>query len=99
MPLRKMDFIKRLLALAEPVPLTEAILITRSLLREDDMFRLILTADFPQTHSGNLRLFRLRGVRLVSHLGPMDKGLLHIPRGRRTALGAQSAVNTQVLVL
>ena len=37
MPLRKMDFISRLFALAEPVPLTEAILITKSLMREDAM--------------------------------------------------------------
>ena len=33
MPLRKMDFISSVLALAEPVPFTVAILMTKSLIR------------------------------------------------------------------
>jgi hypothetical protein len=34
MPLRKIDFMSSVLALAEPVPLTVAILIAKSLMRE-----------------------------------------------------------------
>ena len=33
MPLQKMDFISRVLALAEPVPFTDAILMAKSLMR------------------------------------------------------------------
>src|SRR6185312_15154555 len=45
MPLRKMDFISSVLALAEPVPLTVAILIVKSLIR------LVVTLGHPRaTH-------------------------------------------------
>ena len=61
MPLRKIDFINRLLALAEPVPLTDAILITKSLMREDAMLCMFCFGDSSQARSGDFRILRLHG--------------------------------------
>src|SRR4029079_15342273 len=85
MPLRKMDFISRVLALAEPVPFTVAILIAKSLIFSD-----ILSSALAQ-------LRRIRGG-FVRGMRPLDGGLLHVPRRRGAAFGAQAAMHAQVLV-
>src|SRR5262249_5958521 len=111
MPLRKIDFMSSVLALAEPVPFTVAILIEKSLIRgavEGDMDGFAFVSSWrawpaapgrPRCTSGDLRLLRRQGLGLVLGMGPMHVGLLHVPGGRRAALRAQAAVNTQILVL
>src|SRR6187402_1758576 len=84
-PLRKMDFMSSVFALAEPVPFTVAILIAK-------LFTLSWVI------SGALRDLGRVGCRFVFSVRPLDAGLLHVPRGRRAALGAQAAVHTQVFV-
>src|SRR5215831_9698104 len=93
MPLRKIDFISSVLALAEPVPFTVAILMVKSLMRARLAFDMVSFA------SGNLGLFRLERIRLVGGVRPVQLGFLHVPGRGRAALGAQSAVHAQVLVL
>src|SRR5271169_22953 len=88
MPLLKIAFVSSKLALAEPVPLTVAILMVKSLMR----------AVFGMT-SGNLRLARLEGGGFIYRVRPEDLRLLHVPGSGRAALGAQPAVHAQVLVL
>src|SRR5215472_17624724 len=93
MPLRKIDFISSVLLLPEPVPFTVAILMVKSLMRARVAFDMVLRP------SGNLRLARLERAGLVGGERPMQLGLLHVPGGRRAALGAQPTVHAQVLVL
>src|SRR5688572_3667821 len=83
-PLRKTDFMSSVLALAEPVPFTVAILIAKS-----------FTLSGISGALGNLG-----GVRggFVRGMRPLDRGLLHVPGRGRAALGAQAAVHTQVFV-
>src|SRR5262245_38918446 len=91
MPLRKMDFISSVLALAEPVPFTVAILIAKSL----------TLSVIASSWDGKLRrLGHLRGGGrgFVLGTGPLHEGFLHIPRGSGAALGAQAAMHAQVLV-
>src|ERR1700680_1713514 len=92
MPLRRIDFISRGWALAEPVPFTVAILTEKSLTREG------VDAGIWGA-SGNLGFSGLERLRLVLGVRPVHHGLLHVPRRGRTALRAQSAVHAQVLVL
>src|SRR6266446_9209966 len=105
MPLRKMDFISRLLALAEPVPFTVAILMAKSLMRsavDADMGGLALWGGVRGRRcsaSGDLGLLRLQHACFVGGVRPMHVGLLHVPRGGRATFGAQAAVNAEILVL
>src|SRR5215469_17007235 len=99
MPLRNSDFISSVLALAEPVPLTVAILIEKSLIRAA---RAAVGGDIVSwvfSGSGDLGFLRRHGARLVGGLRPVQLGLLHVPGGGRAALGAQPAVHAQILVL
>ncbi len=83
--LRKIDFISSVLALAEPVPLTLAILI-------DEIVDAVLHAvSSMEAYCLPWRTSAACGQRIV--------GLLHVPGGRRAALGAQAAVHAEVLVL
>src|SRR5262245_35843408 len=99
MPLLKIDFISNVLALAEPVPFTVAILMAKSLMRAVCMGGGFANSNSKQPGSGDLRLFRSEGLGLVIGVRPVHEGLLHVPRGGRAALRAQATVNAQVLVL
>src|SRR5580693_9748344 len=90
MPPRKMDFMSSVLALADPVPLTVAILMQKSLTRVA-LDALMWTSLTGRLRSGNLGL--VDGVR------PMQLRLLHVPRRCRAALCAQPAMHAQVFVL
>src|ERR1700761_8485138 len=90
MPLRKIDFISSVLALAEPVPFTVAILMTKSLTWAAE--------DGDISTSGDLRFLRLHACGFVFCLRPADIGFLHVPRRRRAALRAKAAVDAQILV-
>src|SRR6185295_10121160 len=83
-PLLKMDFMSSVLALAEPVPFTVAILIAK-------LFTL-------SGMSGALRKLGLCGNRFIGGVRPPDVRLLHIPGRSGAALRAQAAVHTQVFV-
>src|ERR1700704_7124996 len=95
MPLRKIDFISSELALAEPVPFTVAILMTKSLIRA------AVAGDMSTFcgSSGDLRFLRLQVTRFIDGKRPVHIGFLHVPGCGWAALRAQPAVNTQVLVL
>src|SRR5687768_18210030 len=86
MPMRRKLFAKSSLAEAEPEPLTLANLTTKSL---TDSMRFIV--------SGRLSV-RMRPARMAG-MGQLQRELLHVPRARRAALGAQAAVQAHVLVL
>src|SRR6516225_1988471 len=92
MPLRKIDFISSVLALAEPVPFTVAILMEKSLTRAG------VTCGI-RVGSGDLRFSDFERGGLVVGVRPVELRLLHVPGGGRTTLGAQAAVHAQVLVL
>src|ERR1700728_1255235 len=92
MPLLKIDFISSVLALADPVPLTVAILTVKSLTRAGLLAGMMFSLRY-------LGLSRREGVGFVLRERPKELGLLHVPGGGRTALGAQPAVHAQVLVL
>src|SRR3981081_1732463 len=64
MPLLKMDFMSRALALAEPVPLTVAILMAKSLLRAGggDMLYLIMRAERSRVARGATWVLQLSSV-------------------------------------
>src|SRR5579859_2439712 len=82
MPMRKMAFMTSELALADPVPLTLANLMTKSLMRN--------------CSAGELGM----GATLLIHgVRNADLRFLHVPGRRRAALGAQSAVHANILVL
>src|ERR1700742_4019823 len=49
--------------------------------------------------SGDLRSLRLKGARFVFSVWPLHVRLLHIPGRGWAALGAESAMDTQVFVL
>src|SRR6478735_8620197 len=83
-PLRKMDFMSSVLALAEPVPFTVAILIAK-----------LFTLSGISSALG--KLGSVRGG-FVGGVRPLDRGLLHVPGRGRATLGAQAAVHTQVFV-
>src|SRR5688572_30469907 len=83
-PLRKMDFMSSVLALAEPVPFTVAIFIAK-------LFTL-------SGMSGALREFGGVGCCIVRGVRPLDRGFLHVPGRGRAALRTQAAVHTQVFV-
>src|SRR6516165_178007 len=99
MPLRKIDFISSVLALAEPVPFTVAILMVKSLLRVRlafDMMSWVAVGSLGGgAASGDLRLARLERARLILGVWPVQLGFLHVPGGSRAALGAQAAVHAQ----
>src|SRR5437762_1541358 len=88
MPMRRKLLAKSSFADAEPEPLTLANLMTKSL-RASILFMF---------SSGLQRkgLLRTTGRPCVGHL---DQRLLHVPGTGRTALGAQAAVQADVLVL
>src|SRR5213594_46650 len=91
-PMRKIACISRLLALAEPVPLTVAILNAKSLTR------------FMSDHSRRplrcrQRRQAARAPLLRSRVGNQEIELAHVPRGRRTPLGAQAAMQADIFVL
>src|SRR5579859_3605680 len=95
MPLLKIDFMSSVLALAEPVPFTVAILMVKSLTCGALACGMVLIIGL----SGDLRLLRFQYARLVFGVRPVQLGLLHVPGGGRAALGAQTTVHAQVLVL
>src|ERR1039457_4761617 len=86
-PIRKIERISRLLALDEPVPLTLARFNAKSF---------TLDRLFSKCSAATSGRHRDRG----GH-GERDQQLefLHVPRGGRAALGAEAAVDTEVLVL
>src|SRR3954462_126263 len=90
MPLRKMDFMSSVFALAEPVPFTVAILIAKSF-----VLSWVITRPFL---NGEGNLCRLGG-RFILGMRPLHERFLHVPRRGRAALGAQSAVNAEIFVL
>src|SRR5580704_7426680 len=96
MPLLKIDFMSSVLALAEPVPFTVAILMVKSLMRAVVGDMGCRGAKGSGDFLGGLRR---HGPRLVGGVRPLELGLLHVPGGGRAALGAQAAVHAQVLVL
>ena len=87
MPMRKIACISRLLALAEPVPLTLASLNAKSFTLERVCWKCCAAM------SGRHRNRRRHGER------DQQLELLHVPRRGRAALGAQAAVDAEVLVL
>src|SRR3974390_126876 len=95
MPLRKIAFMSSELALAEPVPLTVAILSTKSLVRLGAGLVMGDPGGVGRCASGDLRLTRGAGAGLVLGVRPAHVRLLHVPGGRRAALGAQPAVHAQ----
>src|SRR5215475_13754135 len=109
MPLRKIDFMSSVLALAEPVPLTVAILMVKSLMRAaGDAVMVVLGCSWVAPPrgcaggtggSGDLGFPGLEAHGFVARLRPVQLRLLHVPGGGRAALGAQAAVHAQVLVL
>src|SRR5580704_18599687 len=98
MPPRKMDFMSSVLALADPVPLTVAILMQKSLTRVV-LDALMWTSLTGRLRSGNLGVLRLEDAGLVDGVRPMQLRLLHVPRRCRAALRAQPAMHAQVFVL
>src|SRR4051812_38635136 len=90
MPIRKIACMIRPLADAEPVPLAVAILKANSLMRFMDIVRGALP---PTLSHRRQRINRRPGVRNLEH------ELAHVPRVGRAALGAESAVQADVLVL
>src|SRR5688500_17337829 len=88
-PLLKMDFMSSVLALAEPVPFTVAILIAK----------LFTLSGISSAHSSsNTGQFGGVGCGVVRGMRPLDRGFLHVPGRRGTALRTQAAVHTQVFV-
>src|SRR5882672_7994273 len=97
MPLRKMDFISSEFALAEPVPFTVAILIAKSLTWELALaFEGVVVGDMLVLR--DLRFLRLERPPFIEGVRPVHDGFLHIPRGRRAALGTQATVHAEVFV-
>src|SRR5579864_5609102 len=91
-PMRKIACMMRPLALADPVPFVLAILKAKSLTR----------STFAEFKSSSCRRPCRRFVRVAARLTrPRDDELelLHVPRARRAALGAQAAVHAEILVL
>src|SRR5688572_13660102 len=98
-PIRKIACMIKLFALAEPVPLTVAILKAKSLMED-------ITGAF----RGSSLEFRGRGLisrnsnletrnsRVLPRIRNQDIRPPHIPRRGRAPLGAQSAVQADVLV-
>src|SRR6187551_3092981 len=106
MPMRKIACISRPFALAEPVPLTFASLSAKSLVRTSRAgtfdpgpgFAARSRAPAGRAPSSSAR--RLFGCSCsIACVRDYEVELLHVPGGRRAALGAQPAVNTDVLVL
>ncbi len=97
MPLLKIDFISSVLALADPVPFTVAILMVKSLLPGAAALEWIIrvSTDLQAIFGSAARSARASSCAC----GQSTQGFLHIPRGGGTALGAQTTVNTQVFVL
>ena len=106
--MRKMACMSRPLALADPVPLTVAILKAKSLMRSMtsmtvdaesacDAARASCCATACRTalHTAAMRLT----CRRVARVRNLQLELPHVPRGGRAALGAQAAVQADVLVL
>src|SRR3977135_3895853 len=102
MPLLKMDFISSVLALADPVPFTVAILMAKSLMPVEVMPVLVIRVEVgddmdgvrPQAPApGNLGFLRQEHSCFVLRLRPVQVGFLHVPRGGGTALGTQPAVH------
>src|SRR5258708_35220788 len=91
-----MDFTSSVLALAEPVPFTVAILTVKSLTRvsgAEGVGDMVMAR-----RSGALG--RLRGAvgGLIHRVRPGQLGFLHVPGRGRAALRAQSAVDATGLV-
>jgi len=85
MPLRKIDFISRLLALAEPVPFTVAILMTKSLIRVAVAGDRVPFADL-QAIFGS---FACKSREFIDGKRPVHIRLLHVPGRGGAALRAQ----------
>src|ERR1022692_1319921 len=86
-PMRKIERIRRLLALDEPVPLTLPSFTAKSFTLERGCSK--CRAAISGCHRYRRR-HRERDQQLE---------FLHVPCGRRAALGAEAAVNAEVLVL
>src|SRR5215475_9334623 len=94
MPMRKIACIKRLFALAEPVPLTVPILKAKSFVREvgccsDILYRPRTAIVDPPPSALDPRPSGVRQHELE---------LSHVPRGGRAPLGAQAAMQTDVFI-
>src|SRR6185437_12411523 len=95
-----MAFISNPLALAEPVPFTVAILITKSLVRSAVRSAVRMPDMMP---SCSLPVSRRPATtyqpRSARQPRPDQSRLLHVPGSRRTALGTQPAVHAEIFVL
>src|ERR1700742_2949041 len=70
MPLRKIDFISSELALAEPVPFTVAILMTKSLMRAALDGAITSSLRYLPDPSGDLRFLRLQVTQFIFGMRP-----------------------------
>src|SRR5687767_489742 len=87
-PMRRIERAKSSFADAEPEPLTLANLTTKSLTALMVFGSSIVLSGFP-----------LRFTAAFARVRHVEQELLHVPRTRRAALGAQPAVQAHVLVL
>src|SRR5665213_3125841 len=95
MPLLKIDFIRSMLALAEPVPLTVAILMTKSLIFEESGADMLGIRSAKKgkiarliERLGDLGLSGGGGLSFIEGERPVHVGLLHVPGGGGAAFGA-----------
>src|SRR5690242_9265435 len=91
-PMRRMAFANSSFAEAEPEPLTFANLTTKSFVAS-----IGVTVEGSSVTSRRLQLLLAAATRPGVH--HLDERLLHVPRARRAAFGAQAAVQADVLVL
>src|SRR5882762_4783006 len=91
MPLRKIDFISSVLALAEPVPFTVAILMVNSLMR------VVFAGDIVVSRQSWVCAPRASGPRPRPAASAVPTSAC--PRPRSAALRAQAAVHAQIFVL
>src|SRR5581483_12319328 len=102
-PMRKMACMSKLFALADPVPLTVAIVKAKSLMREAGC----LPRRANDSDTGHLHAVRgprvqsrrpLPARRRAPRIRDDQFKLSHVPRRRRTPLGAEPAMETHILV-
>src|SRR5215211_4958982 len=97
MPMRKMACMSKLFALADPVPLTVPILNAKSLMRDaergSDIGRGLPPAALGERHHVPGLLPATPCVMLLMpSVRNQQFERAHVPRGRRTALGAEAAM-------
>src|SRR3954469_17807175 len=96
-----MDCMSSPLALAEPVPLTVAILNAKSLIIRSSL--LLATKDSPDAfrssrRDGPSRFSKTENRQRTARIGDEEIEFAHIPRCCRTALRAQPTVQTHIFI-